>query len=211
MTGGHFDSIILYMVDQILFYISAATDLKAEREILGRAVTELPVSLGWRIVHSPGGDEPVDLEAVVRADIHLLLLGSDIRAPIGLEWRAAHHAGRDPALFLKDRVMRTPAAQDFIRFVAQQRTWRRFQGLADLRTQVLRLLATHILDRAGLYALSPVELSRLQSWRAELESVTGEVGDTSRSGAGESGVLLSRERYVPSDGVLLQGRDGEDA
>jgi hypothetical protein len=195
------------MVDQILLYISAATDLRAEREILGRAVTEVPVSLGWRVVQSPAGDEPVDLAAVARADIHLLLLGSDIRAPIGSEWRAAQRAGHPPALFLKERILRTPAAQDFLRFVARQDTWRRFEGLADLRSQVLRLLARHILDYAQRYALSPAEMGRLQSWRAELESAAGDVAGAARGGAGESGVLLSRERYVPSDGVLLQ--DGE--
>jgi hypothetical protein len=196
--------------DQVYLYISAASDLRAEREILGRAVTEVPVPLGWRIVHSPAGDEPVDLEAVVQADLHLLLLGSDIRAPIGLEWQAARRAGREPVLYLQERVLRTPAAQDFVRFVAQQGTWRRFQGLADLRSRVLRLLTRHILEHAQRYALSPVEMIRLQSWRAELESAAGEVGEAARGGAGESGVLLSRERYVPSDGVLLQDRNGED-
>jgi hypothetical protein len=199
------------MADQILLYISAAEDLRPEREILGRAVTEVPVSLGWRVVHSPGGDQPVDLEAVVQADIHLLLLGSDIRAPIGTEWRAARHAGHQPALFLKDGVLRTPAAQSFHRFVGQQGTWRPFRGLAGLRAQVLRLMGTHILDGAQRYVLSPVEMNRLESWRAELDAASGEVEDGSRGGAGESGVLLSRERYVPSDGVLIQDRDGEDA
>jgi hypothetical protein len=195
--------------DQIYLYISAATDLRAEREILGRAVTEVPVPLGWRVVHSPAGDEPVDLEAVARADIHLILLGSDIRAPIGSEWQASRRAGRAPVLFLKDHALRTPAAQDFVRFVAQRDTWRHFQGLGDLRSQVLRLLAKNILDRAPRYALSPVEMVRLQSWRAELDSNAGEVGEAARGGAGESGVLLSRERYMPSDGVLLEDRDGE--
>jgi hypothetical protein len=109
LTSSCFDLIIVCMADQILLYISAAEDLRPEREILSRAVTEVPVSLGWRIVHSP------------------------------------------------------------------------------------------------------VELSRLQGRRAELESSPGEAGEVSRGGAGESDVLLSRERYVPSDGVLIQDRDGEDA
>lgn len=73
------------MVDEILVYISATPDLQQEREIPGRAVTEIPVALGWRVVQSPSGDEPADLNAAARADVHTLLLGSDIRAPIGLE------------------------------------------------------------------------------------------------------------------------------
>ncbi|MGC9332621.1 MAG: hypothetical protein ACP5JJ_00615 [Anaerolineae bacterium] len=66
-----------------------------------------------------------------------------------------------------------------------------------------------ILGRA-VTELSPVGVARLQCWQVELESAAEEMGDGSRAGAAESGWLLSRERYVPSDGVLVQDRDGED-
>ena len=33
------------MVDTLLLYISAASDMEHERDILGRAVTEIPVTL----------------------------------------------------------------------------------------------------------------------------------------------------------------------
>ena len=82
------------MADQVNLYVSAAADLEHEREILGRAVTEIPVTLGWRIVQSPLRDDPVDLVAVVEADVHLVIMGGDIRAPIGREWMAARRAGR---------------------------------------------------------------------------------------------------------------------
>lgn len=120
------------MADRLLLYISAASDLRAEREVLGRAVTEVPVSLAWRVVHSPGGDEPVDVDAVSRADVHLLLLGGDIRAPVGLEWRYALLAGRKPVPFLKQDALRTPAGEHFLRFVRQRAAWRPFRDPADL-------------------------------------------------------------------------------
>jgi hypothetical protein len=41
------------MADEVLVYVSAAPDLQREREILSRAVTEVPVPLGWRVVQSP--------------------------------------------------------------------------------------------------------------------------------------------------------------
>ena len=136
------------MADRLLLYISAASDLRAEREVLGRAVTEVPVSLAWRVVHSPGGDEPVDVDAVSRADVHLLLLGGDIRAPVGLEWRYALLAGRKPVPFLKQDALRTPAGEHFLRFVRQRAAWRPFRDPADLRRQFLALLAGHVIDRA---------------------------------------------------------------
>ena len=199
------------MPNSVLFYISAATDLQPEREILGRAVTEIPVGLGWRVVQSPSRDEPIDHDAVVQANVHLLLLGSDIRAPIGLEWQIARRAGRRPVPFLKQGVLRTPAALSFVHFLKAQAAWRPFKDAADLRHQVHVLLAQHLLDWAGLYVLSPLELARLEEWRAGLDALAPAAGDDIRGGAGESGILLSPERYVPSEGVLIRPGDDVDA
>jgi hypothetical protein len=171
---------------------------------LGRAVTEVPVSLGWRIVQSPVADRLIDAEAVIQAGFHLLLLGGDIRAPIGQEWVIARRAGRLPVCLLKSGIPRTPAAQSFARFIKEQTAWQAFRDTADLRTTVLNHLARHLLRRIDYYAMTPVEVASLQSWQAELEessrSAAGEVG-----GAGESGVVLSPERYVPSEGILFSG------
>ena len=89
MTPGATISIAEFEIQAV-----SAADLEPERDLLAWAVTEVPVTLGWRIVQSPGGDEPADLETVAQADVHLLLLGSDIRAPIGQEWIAARRAGQ---------------------------------------------------------------------------------------------------------------------
>ena len=194
------------MRDQVLFYISAASDLAREREILGRAVTELPVTLGWRVVQSPLDDKPVDLEAVAQADVHLLLLGSDIRAPIGQEWMAARRSGRWPVLLLKQGILRTSAAQNFVRFVEEQTAWQPFRDDAELRTSVLRLLVDHLLGRAGYFALSAAEVAHLHAWRAGLDASAGEV-DGTLGGVGEGGVVLSPERYEPSEGILIRAAD----
>ena len=69
------------MVDILHLYISAALDLEKERESLSRAVAEIPVTLGWRVIQSPLHGEPLDTDAIAQADVHILLLGSDIRAP----------------------------------------------------------------------------------------------------------------------------------
>jgi hypothetical protein len=196
--------------NQIILYISAAADLEPERDLLGRAVTEVPVTLGWRIVQSPGGNEPADLEAVAEADLHLLLLGGDIRAPIGQEWIAARRAGRRPVLLLKQGILRTSAGQNFERFISEQAAWQPFRDGAELRQLALKLLASHLLARAGIYGLSAAELARLQAWRAELEEAPAPMEQGARGVAGESGVVLSRERYVPSEGVLIQPRDDRD-
>jgi hypothetical protein len=192
------------MADEILIYISAAADLQEEREILGRAVTEVPVTLGWRVVQSPPGDEAADLDAAAHADVHMLLLGSDIRAPIGREWIAARRAGRQPVPFLKLGVLQTPGAQSFQRYIEEQVAWRPFRNGAELRRRVLKLLADHILARAQYYALSPPEMTRLRGWLAEIDSPGRSPAETARGGAAASGIVLSPQRYVPSEGVLIR-------
>ncbi len=198
------------MVDTLLLYISAASDLGSERDILGRAVTEIPVTLAWRILQSPLRGEPPDLEAVAQADLHLLLLGGDIRAPIGLEWQAARRAGRTPVPFLKWHTLRTPAAQAFVRYLEDQATWHAYKDSLDLRLKALKLIADHILENSVYYALRPDEQERLRQWREALEARKASpvdeapAGAGGAGGAGESSVIFSRERYTPSQGVLIQ-------
>jgi len=194
------------MPDRILFYISAAPDLTLEREVLGRATTEIPTTLGWRIKQTPPADERLDLDAVARADVHLLIMGSDIRAPVGAEWHAARRAGRTPALFLKRGINRTLAATFFVRDLERYTAWRPYDDEADLRRQVLLLLTEHIVERAAYYRLSPGEYEKLQSWHKQVETAEKKSPDHTRGGAGASSVILSPERFAPSEGKLVRAR-----
>lgn len=198
------------MKSHILLYISAATDLEAERDILGRAVIDIPVDLGWRIAQSPRRSEPLDATAVVDADIHLLLMGGDIRAPVGLEWIMAQRAGRRPILFLKQDIQRTLAASDFIRFVENHASWQPFKGGVDLRHSVQLLLVNFILEQAPTFALKPLEMERLRNWRSELEESPTANDDEAQGGTGESSLIFSKERYVPSKGILIQPDVGQN-
>ena len=192
------------MVDEVILYISAAQDLQVERDLIGRAVTEIPVSLGWRVEQTPHGEKPPDLEAVAHADVHLLLLGGDIRAPVGLELLAARGSGHTPVFLMKKDAMHTPAAEVFRREISKRETWQTFRDISELRYQVLDLLAGHLLDQAPRYALRPAEYENLKSWREVLEKAKKEPLEETRGGAGESGIIISTERYVPSEGVLIE-------
>lgn len=183
----------------VTIYISAAADLMAEREALGRMIAGLPVTLAWRIVQTPLGVEPLDLEAVHQADLYLLILGSDIRAPVGLEWHTAYYGHRPIHAFLRRRVARTPAGQAFIRDTGAD--WQPFTDAADLRRQVERLLVEHLLRHAGRYALTPLELERLTHLQASGQDSEPSAGD---EGTGHSAVILSRERYMPNEGVIVE-------
>jgi hypothetical protein len=182
----------------VIIYISAASDLMAEREALARMIAELPVTLAWRIIQTPLSGEPLELEILAAADLYYLLMGSDIRAPVGLEWLTAQRAGRPVSAFLKQGVGRTPAGQVFIN--QTKVAWQPYTDAADLRRQARQILASHLSRHALQYALTPAELDQLA---ALAEAPAEESRATSRRDAGQSAVILSRERYTPSEGVIV--------
>jgi hypothetical protein len=192
------------VVDKILLYISAANDLLSERDLIGRSVTEIPVSLGWNIIFSPLKEKQIDTNAISQADLHILMLGQDIRAPIGFEWLISRRGNRNPILFLKKAAPRTPAARDFIRTLQDYSSWLTYNNHADLRHQTLVLISKHILNKADYFALTPLEYEELTDWNNELEDQTPEQIEETQGGAGDSNVIISSERFVPRDGVLLQ-------
>ena len=116
------------MVDTFNLYISAADDLKPERDLLSRIVTEIPVTLAWQINFSPYGTKTLVEKFIHDANLHLLILGGDIRAPIGYEWHISRNLYRKPKLFLKDGIARTPAAADFQRSLSTNALLDRYSG-----------------------------------------------------------------------------------
>lgn len=195
------------MVDKLLVYISASPDLRLERAVLLRAVTEIPTSLGWSIRHTPSAGKEPDLDAVARANVHVLMIGSDIQAPVGLEWLTAKRAGRSVKFFHKTSVMQTQSAQAFMRELARFAAWQRFVDAAGLRMKVLKLLSDHLLSNVVPYEISNEEANRLKTWRTGIDADKNKKAvDDRRGGADQGGVILttSPERFVPSEGKLIK-------
>ena len=195
------------MTDPFLLYISASADLKTERELLGKSIAEIPVDLGWRITLSPSKNEPLDLEIISRADCHILILGSDIRAPIGFEYWQALQFGRKPVTCLKSKLNRTPAANEFIRFVRVYSQWQMFTGGKELKQLVLPPIIDRILGEALAFNLTPVEIANLEQWRTDLVGASDAAEEDLGGGTGESSVILSVDRFTPSDGILIDPAD----
>lgn len=191
------------MIDKLTLYISAAPELRFERDLLARSITEIPTSLGWTIKQTPGPDREPDLNALARADVHLLMIGSDIQAPVGLEWVTSRRAGNAVTLLYKASVMQTQAAQAFVRDVSKFGQWVAFDDAADLRRRALKLLADHLLTHAARYDLSAPELAKLRDWRKTLDGKPKQGVDDRRGGADANAVILTVERFVPSEGKLL--------
>ncbi len=193
------------MVDKVLLYVSAALDLLEERDMISRAVAEIPTTLGWRIVQSPARGQPAHLEAVNRADVHILLFASDIRAPIGIEWVISRRSGRNPELFLKDGVSRTLAASEFLHYMEDYgAVWHSFKDSKDLRMQTLQFLSDQLIRRNAYYSITEKEQAQLESWRKDLETTEPKHFEDIRARTGEDSLIISVDRYIPSEGVLIQ-------
>jgi hypothetical protein len=200
------------MIDKLRLYISAAPELRHERDVLARAMTEIPTSLGFVIKQTPPSDREPDLDAVVRAHIHVLLIGRDIQAPVGLEWACARRNDNTVALFYKTAVPQTQAAQAFVRDVSKVGTWRTFEDAADLRRQVLRLIVDDLLTHQTQYSIVDDEPTKLRNWRATLKDGTSRKptdADEIRTHTDTNAVILTTDRFVPSDGKLLRGNGGD--
>jgi hypothetical protein len=181
----------------VTIYISAAPELMAEREALAQMIAKLPVTLAWHIVQTPREGELVDREALQLADLFFLIMGSDIRAPIGTEWYLAQQTRRQIFPFLKQGLAHTPAGQVFVRDIRVP--WRSFINTSQLSRQAQQLIIEHLLLHAVEYGLTSTEIAELEKRLAAADSPQTEEA----KGAGHSAILISRERYMPSEGVVV--------
>ncbi|TFG72025.1 MAG: hypothetical protein E4H27_03435 [Anaerolineales bacterium] len=196
------------MVNEFIVYISAASDLHYERDILGRIAAEIPVDIGWRIVQSPTGDGLLDQHSIQFADLHFLLLGGDIRAPIGQEWILAKQAGRQPIPYLKQGILQTSAAIDFKRFIQVQATWKHFSTGAELRRSALFDITDRLLNFAPLYGLSVTDIREIEVWRNQLKTDSPVGDELGRGATATSSLILSPETIASKGGILLN-RSGD--
>lgn len=192
------------MAERLRLFVSAGPDLEAEREIIGQAVARLPVSLGWTIKRTPKRGEPLPpaLEAVRACDFYVLLLSTDIRAPVGLELITAHRARKTILAFLKEETARTPAARVFIRDA--QVSWTPFHSGQELEILIQKALARRILEDAEIYAISPVEWETLSALVEQPSyKEMDKQGPEESGGAGGGGVIIAPGRNLPAGGVLV--------
>ena len=93
-----------------------------------------------------------------------------------------------------------------MKLVAGVQRWEHYADAADLQRKVLRRLADHVFDQAAAYALTPDEIAALVAWRDKLATASEDADEEKGRGAGDSSVLLSRQRLEPRGGVEIGKR-----
>ena len=189
------------MSKPIHLFVSSSPELAPERETIGQIIATMPMTIGWRIGHTPLPGSSRDNSAlwVEECDIYALILGQDFSAPMGEELRKAINKEVAPLAFWS-RCTPSPSAQNTINHVRLK--WRiyakldRFQRLftVDLVRALVKQadkleLATG--DLAGLaLTLERVKLEGAQEIETDQEET--ERG-SSPTDAGRGGVILGRE------------------
>ena len=186
------------MPSQVRLFISAGPAEEPARELLGRALAELPINVGWAIKRTP------DTDSVAECHLFLLLLGADITAPVGLELWWARRTEK-PILAYRADIMRTPAGQVFLQENAGL-DWRHYADRAALRRVVLKDLGQFLLLHADRYGITLLEAETLRGFLAGLEKSQPVAAPAKATGAAGGGVILAPGKDEPAGAHLI----GED-
>ncbi len=185
-------------------YVSISPGLTAEREVIGRAVAALPVDVGWQVDTTPGPRDLVgDPLAAARAHVYALVMGADIRAPMGVEWAAARRSG-SAALALLKAGPRTPAAHEFVKTAAVD--WQSYATAGDVGPRLQRVLAQALLDHSREFELKVMEIETLTNLVKALADRPDSDGPDARAGAGQGGVIFAPSREAGQGGVEISNR-----
>jgi len=190
------------MFRPIHLYVSSSPDLYAEREAVAQIVAALPLTIGWRIGHTPPPGQPMgdDVVRVGESDLYAVILGQDFAAPMGFELRQVLALGQRPmAAYRKDCTF-SPSAQEAVRTLDV--AWQRFSTLEAFRSMFSRDLLQAVLQQATALGLELDEVQRLVelSRESEKEDSARGVPGRGQGDAGHSGRILGREVWETGSG-----------
>jgi hypothetical protein len=118
----------------------------------------------------------------------VILMGSDIMAPIGVEWRAAQKAGVTTYAFRNMKRLASPAAAFFIHDIKAR--WEPYHTPREFVRRFERELIDHLLESTPGYGLDLADLEQLSARKRALEEEQGQA-EEERRGAGRGGVILA--------------------
>lgn len=183
------------MPTQVRMFVSAGPAEEPVREVLGRALAELPINVGWAIKRTP------DVDSVAESHLFLMILGADITAPVGQELWWARRTEK-PILAYRAEVMRTPACQVFL----QENSgldWRNYRAAPGLRRACLKDLGVFLLRHTERYGLTLPEIEALHGFLGALEKSQPAATPRKATGAAGGGVILAPGKDEPSGARIV--------
>jgi hypothetical protein len=190
------------MAEKLRVFVSATNDLEPARAVIGRAIADLPVSIGIEIRRTPAHGASYDdiFELVANCDRVYFLLGRDITAPSGAEWHLAWKLERS-IMPLRLAATRTPAAQEFMRMAFTE--WGGFRSLGQVARLVTLDLVRILNHPTNRYGLTVHDLELLTLHAKRFTQGVPKVGVVEPGGAEGGGVLLDTAHLAEADDEYL--------
>jgi hypothetical protein len=183
------------MPTQVRLFVSAGPELEPARELLGRAVADLPLNVGWVIKRTP------DVDSVAECHLYLLLFGSDIWAPVGLELFWARRTEK-PILAYRSAKARTPAGQVFVQENSDL-GWTGFADLGALQRAWVRDVGRFLLGHRERYGVTLTEVQSLTGYIQGLDQTPHAPVPAKATGAAGGGVILAPGKDEPPGTHLI--------
>ncbi|NLV73787.1 MAG: hypothetical protein GXY52_03745 [Chloroflexi bacterium] len=176
------------MSSELGLYLCAAREMDSACELISRILAQQVRSLRWRIKRTPhAGDLTPDAEALASSQFLVLLLGSDLVAPMGVEYQQALRQGTF-VIALHDATRIPSPSADYITHLGRQR-WLEYKSAAHLALLFERNLLRQLIDGTPGYGLDLEQIEAISARLSELEAGPEAAPEQPR-GAGEGGVIL---------------------
>lgn len=178
------------MEKELSIYISASPEMDTECELIGQRLAAMPKAVKWTIKRTPGRHELAnpDLVTLRKSQFYLILLGTDITAPVGVEWLAARNAGLYVFAYRNMGRAASPAAAYFAHNSGIE--WQNYRTPQEFIQHFERSLINRLLQHVPGYGLELSDLEELSAHLKALEKEGQEPEDEKRRGAGRGGVIL---------------------
>jgi len=178
------------MDTELAIYVSASPEMDPECELVGKMLANLPSSIGWVIKRTPvpPASANPDIGALGASQFYLLLMRTDVMAPVGVELDAAKRARLVTFAYRDASSMVTPAAAFFVRNAGV--AWQQYQTAEEFISSFERSLISRLIAGTPGYGLALPALQELSSRLREMEESTSDAQSDERRGAGRGGVIL---------------------
>jgi hypothetical protein len=177
-------------VRELGLYVSANAEMDPECELLGQMLARLTRSIRWSVKRTPTAHQKTDPDwaALERADAYVIMVGRDITAPIGVEWRAAQEGGLPIYAYRSISGTPSPALSAFVRQAGDE--WHTYVSPQAFAAHFKRRLIRQLIDGTPGYGLSLEEIETLAAELKETGSQAREESGEERRGAGRGGIIL---------------------
>lgn len=179
------------MVTELGLYVSAAAEMDAECELLGQMLAGMPDSIRWVIKRTPqeAWEGNPDLEYLEQSRFYVLLLGMDVKAPMGVEWQAALESDLACFAYRKKDAPPSPAASIFAQ--RAELPWHYYDSPREFVRDLEERLIHELVSGTPGYGLDLAAIQKLSARLEELSTQNDERKSEDRRGAGSGGVILT--------------------